>query len=267
MGNAAVGVDDHGSSERASIERLLSHRVHHECRDGQLLDAVDVDLALLGLPPFLVTQATAEAACEGHEEVARMLFAHLFCDCVVEQVAADGKRKAPNRRVGCRAFCSLTIELRVIDLVVPLWIDATVFEEHVATRAHEDSGVIQCRSVPLKDAERDVDATGLGEVGEMSHRRARYRFSQHQVMPGIVVEDQPCRCSFREQDKVCPRLCRLCHCKVHLLDILCCVCPDTMYHQRYIHSCSSFSNLPPASPCAILEPSKYAGLSSALASS
>src|SRR5450756_895937 len=132
MGNAAVGVDDHGSSERTSVEILLSYRVHHERRDGQLLDAVDVDLALLGLPPFLVTQAAVEAACEGHEEVARMLFAHLFCDCVVEQVVADGKRKATNRRVDCKAFCPLTIELRVIDLVVPLWIDATVFEEPVS---------------------------------------------------------------------------------------------------------------------------------------
>src|SRR5664279_1379322 len=187
MGNAAVGVDDHGSSERASIERLLSHRVHHECRDGQLLDAVDVDLALLGLPPFLVTQATAEAACEGHEEVARMLFAHLFYDCVVEQVVADGKRKATNRRVDGKAFCPLTIELRVTLLVVPLWIDATVFEEHVATGTHQDGRVIQCRSVPLKDAEGDVGPAGLGKVGEMSHRWPWYRFSQHQVMSGICL--------------------------------------------------------------------------------
>src|SRR5450759_1056300 len=87
MGNAAIGVDDHGSSERTSVEILLSYRVHHECRDGQLLDAVDVDLALPGLPPFLVTQAVVEAACEGHEEITRMLFAHLFCDCVVEQLS------------------------------------------------------------------------------------------------------------------------------------------------------------------------------------
>ena len=106
-----------------------------------------------------------------------MLFAHLFCDCVVEQVAPDRKRKATDRRVDCRAFCSLTIELRVTDLVVPLWIDATVFEEHVAAGTHQDGRVIQRRSVPFKDTERDVDAAGLGEVGEMSHRRPRYRFS------------------------------------------------------------------------------------------
>src|SRR5450830_189180 len=264
MGNAAVGVDDHGSSERTSIEFLLSLRVHHEYRDSHLLGALDVKLSLLGLPSFLVTQAAVEVACEGHDKISWMLFLHLFCDCGVEQVAADDKGKATDRRIDCRAFCSLTIELRVIDLVVPLWIDATVFEEHVATRTHQDGGIIQCCSVPFKDAERDVDAAGLGKVGEMGHRRARYRFSQHQVMSGIVVENQSFRRSFREQDKVPPRLCRLCYCKVHLLDILCRVCPDTMYHQRYIHLCSSFSSLPPTSCCAILEPSKHAGLSSAL---
>src|SRR5664280_1753710 len=264
MSNAAVGVDDHGSSERTSVEILLSYRVHHECRDGQLLDAVDVDLALLSLPPFLVTQAVVEAACEGHEDIARMLFAHLFCDCGVEQVAADGKRKATNRRVDGRAVCSLTIELRVTHLVVPLWIDATVFEEHVATWTHEDSGVIQCRSVPLKDAEGDVGPAGPGKIGEMGHRGPWYRFSQHQVMSGIVVEDQSRRRSFREQDQLCPRLCRLRCCKVHSLDILCCVCPDTVYHQRYIHPCSSFSSPTLASRCPALEPSRHTGLSSAL---
>src|SRR5664280_2559734 len=113
-------------------------------------------------------------------------------------------------------------------------------------------------------AEGDVGPAGPGKVGEMSHRWPWYRFSQHQVMSGIVVEDQPRRRAFREQDQLCPRLCGLRCCKVHSLDILCCVCPDTVYHQRYIHPCSSFSNLPPASPCTILELSKYAGLSSAL---